>query len=516
MPAASIYPVILTFFALFFTGNQLIIAEKVRTEQVGADTSGRYLAEKYCQGCHLFPEPELLDKTTWVKGVLPQMGLRMGIRTQADPYAGLFAEEKQRLQAAGIYPTKPLLTKAEWRALVKYYVTAAPERSPRPLQMPEAQPALPLFQAREISWQTERLPQTTLVHFDTLTSRLYVGDRQKQLTVLTTDFKVEQVLSLDSPASAMRVSPEEGLQVLTTGTLNPTDLSLGNLLKIKDRTIEVQLHSLPRPVDFVVCDLNQDGKKDVVICGFGHNLGKLVWVESYQEKDSKEHILRALPGARTVVVKDFNQDGRPDLMVLMEQAQEGVFLYENQGNGAFLEREKIRFPPVYGTSSMQVVDYNQDGYDDLVLTSGDNWDYTPILKAYHGIRIYLNDGQNNFREALFYPFYGATQAIAADFDGDGDLDMAAISFFPDLMNNPEKGFIYLENKGNMQVKAFTTPEAAQGKWLTMEVADYDHDGDLDIILGSHVFNVMDLATFTLQGKQTFPASLVLTNQSVSL
>lgn len=500
-------------FAFIFTSNHLVLTTEDSPERAVTDTSGRYLAKKYCQSCHLFPEPELLDKQTWAKGVLPYMGLRLGIKSHINPYHGLFAEEKQRLQEAGIYPEKALLTKAEWRAIVNYYVNAAPERTLQPLKVPTAQKNLPLFEVKEISWQNEHLPQTTLLRYDTLSSRFYVADRQKQVTILKSNFEVERVISLDSPASAMRVSKEEDVQVLTTGTLNPSDLSIGNLLKINaDDKIEVQLHSLPRPVDFVECDLNQDGKKDVVVCGFGHNLGKLLWIESYRESHSQEHVLRALPGARTAVVKDFNEDGRPDIMVLMEQAQEGIFLYENQGNGHFLEREKLRFPPVYGTSSMQVVDYNQDGFDDLLITNGDNWDYTNILKAYHGVRVYLNDGKNNFKEALFYPLYGANQAIAADFDGDGDLDIAAISFFPDLLNSPEKGFIYLENEGNMQVKAYTTPEAASGKWLVMEVADYDQDGDLDIMLGSHVSNMLDFTTLTLQGKQTFPQILLLTNQ----
>src|SRR5687767_321266 len=42
---------------------------------LGADAStpanGRELARKYCASCHLFPEPNHLDKTTWKNGALP-------------------------------------------------------------------------------------------------------------------------------------------------------------------------------------------------------------------------------------------------------------------------------------------------------------------------------------------------------------------------------------------------------------------------------------------------------------
>src|ERR1051325_5103873 len=30
-----------------------------------ADSPGRVLAKQYCSACHVFPEPDLLDKKTW-------------------------------------------------------------------------------------------------------------------------------------------------------------------------------------------------------------------------------------------------------------------------------------------------------------------------------------------------------------------------------------------------------------------------------------------------------------------
>src|SRR4029077_17021836 len=40
---------------------------------------GKELAGKYCQSCHLLPEPFLADKKTWLNGILPNMGPRLGI-----------------------------------------------------------------------------------------------------------------------------------------------------------------------------------------------------------------------------------------------------------------------------------------------------------------------------------------------------------------------------------------------------------------------------------------------------
>jgi hypothetical protein len=133
-----------------------------------------------------------------------------------------------------------------------------------------------------------------------------------------------------------------------------------------------------------------------------------------------------------------------------------------------------------------VADFNRDGFPDLVYANGDNADFSNSLKAYHGIRIYLNDGQNNFRRAFFYPLHGATQVIPLDYDQDGDLDLAAIAFFPDYERKPQESFVYLENKGNLHFEASTFANSGKGHWLTMDAGDLDQDGDADLVLGASI------------------------------
>jgi hypothetical protein len=82
---------------------------------------------------------------------------------------------------------------------------------------------------------------------------------------------------------------------------------------------------------------------------------------------------------------------------------------------------------------------------------------------------------------------GASKAVAIDFDLDGDLDIAAFSFFPDFVKDPNQGFIFFEN---IEGKFYphTIPEGSAGRWIVMDVADIEGDGDQDILLGALDFN----------------------------
>ena len=135
---------------------------------------------------------------------------------------------------------------------------------------------------------------------------------------------------------------------------------------------------------------------------------------------------------------------------------------------------------------MELADFNKDGFDDIVYVCGDNADKTPILKSYHGIYIFLNDGKSNFKQSYFYQLNGAYKAMVRDYDLDGDPDIAAISFFSDYARYPEESFIYLKNKGNLKFEDYSFPEAPKGRWMVMDAGDMDADGDIDLVLGSFV------------------------------
>ncbi len=179
-----------------------------------------------------------------------------------------------------------------------------------------------------------------------------------------------------------------------------------------------------------------------------------------------------------------NADGWPDILALLTQGDEQIAAYYNQHDGTFRKTVLLRFPPVYGSSFIELADIDQDGAPDLIYTNGDNADYSIIAKPYHGVRIFRNDGHFHFKQHWFYPLYGATQTLVRDFDNDGDLDMATIAQFPDYDRYPNASFAYFENKGNGQFLPQTFTNNSRGRWLTLEAGDIDRDGDLDLLLGS--------------------------------
>lgn len=66
----------------------------------------------------------------------------------------------------------------------------------------------------------------------------------------------------------------------------------------------------------------------------------------------------------------------------------------------------------------------------------------PFSKTITAFYIFLNDGKLNFKQSYFYQMNRAHKATMRDYDLDGDLDIAAISFFPDYVRYPAKAYLF--------------------------------------------------------------------------
>lgn len=466
----------------------------VSREASVALSEGRQLARTICASCHLFPEPELLDRVTWAMEVLPDMAHWIGMRLHdEDPYLALGLDE--RVREARVIPEQPPITLKQWRAICFYYLHEAPDSAiPQPERSPIAT-GLNRFKL-ELPEQRGR-PRTTMVHIDPAQQRIYLGSIGDQYSGMLSVFSGQGIHERSMPTASPPVSLTiQSTQLLTTliGPYGPSDELLGQVVSIPRPDTPATaggdlLTRLPRATQAFPADLNGDGRMDIVLCGYGHILGRLSWFENKGEGNYEEQILLDQGGVLQARALDWNQDNRLDLLVMTAQQREGVYLMTNLGDGDFEPRAIIEKHPAWGFASFDLADMNGDGLPDLITANGDNGDFTahlPPLKNYHGYRIHLNDGNYNFTESWFHPVNGAFKILARDFDGDGDPDLAATSFYADYENSPEEGFILFENTApaSLSFQPRTFPEVSLGRWITLDANDLDADGDIDIVLGS--------------------------------
>jgi hypothetical protein len=458
------------------------------------ESDGEKLARTYCTACHSFPEPQLLDKKTWQEGVLPQMAPRVGVsakslyeETSRNPYMAVLAKG---------------VSDDQWEKIVGYYREHAPDSLPY-----QALPASPqidpgFFKTGPLVTGMQGSGIITLLKTDTINDRIFVGEAgSNRLRIYDWNRHLISSLTLGSPATDLVVEGDSVL-IMESGILDPNDQPRGSLVKYEFahhdslRSPRIVIDSLFRPVFFQQFDFDKDGRSELVVCEFGNNRGRLA-LYKYDGSRYVRHVLDPSPGAIRFEIRDMTGDGAPDLVVLFAQADERIVLFENDGKGNFSGRQRIlaRFPPMYGSMYFSMHDFNGDGSPDILYVNGDNFDYSRVLKPYHGIRILENDGKNNFNERYFFPVYGAARTAVADFDKDGDLDILITSNFADFQRHPERGIMYLENVGRYQFRPYAFSLAAANQWNLIATADLNKDGWLDVIVAA-----MDLGNVAkLQG-----------------
>lgn len=479
--------------------------------------AGKALAATYCGSCHALPDPALLDAKTWEKGVLPVMGPRLGI---FEHNFQVYPSYKYDMSLdRNYYPSQPVIKPEEWQNIMAYYIATSPDTLlVEKDNKKSVNSNLSRFEINAPAFYPN-LPATAMVKFDTRAtgSEIWISDAVKS-TLYRYNNMLGLVDSIKSGSTVVDMEMNNNAWLLCNiGILNPNNGKYGSVSNvIVNASGQMRIDSLPlfrglqRPVQATSADMNNDGKLDMVVCEFGFLTGALSWLENKGNGQYDRHVISTLPGAIKAYVEDYNKDGLQDLWVLFAQGEEGVFLYTNKGNGRFDEKKVLRFPAVQGSSYFEMKDMNGDGHADIVYTSGDNADYSLILKPYHGIYVFLNDGKMNFKQSYFYPMNGCFKATAHDFDKDGDMDIAAISFFADYKNNPDEGFVYLQNEGGLNYTPFTSPQLRQGRWLTMDAGDLDGDGYMDLVLGN--FSLKPALSKAQQDWKKGPPFIILQNR----
>jgi hypothetical protein len=205
----------------------------------------------------------------------------------------------------------------------------------------------------------------------------------------------------------------------------------------------------------VAGDLNGDGIPDLLVQTAGS-------VVAYLGNGAGSFTLASTTATATngfLTVADFNHDGKLDF------ASSGNLLALGNGDGTFKTPTAIMAsPPSSGFSSIASGDINNDGWPDLALTN--------YGIPYNNAFVLLNNHTGGFTQVP--TDFGAltTQAILADMNGDGNLD---------LIIGAPSARIYLGNgKGEFTFKVtLDGPSGAEVGYNC--VADINGDGIPDVI-----------------------------------
>ena len=233
--------------------------------------------------------------------------------------------------------------------------------------------------------------------------------------------------------------------------------------------------------DLHIEDLDQDGDQDILVGTIVPN--QIRWYRNDGNKKFRIQKIRVKSeeGIISHATPDINGDGLPDIVCAYRQRNASVssnkaqsntrsVIYTiNRGNGKFatprLITDQLEHP-----ESVAAADLDGDGAPDILAASTDD----SRVSWYKNIAKENKDTAFGKINIISDKLEGVKDAIAADIDGDGDLDVVAGSFRGEALivwyeNDGKGNFV---NQGNLIDKAFS-------RW--MNAADMDNDGDIDLL-----------------------------------
>tara|TARA_B100001971_G_scaffold75045_1_gene69229 strand:- start:4518 stop:6080 length:1563 start_codon:yes stop_codon:yes gene_type:complete len=434
------------------------------------------ISREVCSSCHVWPKPGVLNRKAWVE-VLDKMKPWLGL----EPIPDDMPEELH-----GLFPSEKVIDAVQWTELKEYYLVNAPRDFP--VVHAKFDGEAKLFEAVDAKAPSGAFYMTLRVEPKTgvIWAGWEGGGGDHGVFHGDANGKWSEVLDWGGAPAQFRFTGK-GVLAVMIGDLIPSNEAAGGLVRVEENKPVELMKFLRRPVDVLVEDFDGKEPEDFVLCEFGHLMGGITWF-GHEGDHSERRSLLDQPGILNAASADLNRDGHLDFAVLVGQAREGVFLFFGDGKGSFEPRAILPRHPSWGHSHLELVDINGDRHPDLLITNGDNGDLLEVpVKPYHGIRIHLNDGKGNFLEEKFFAQPGAYRALAQDFDGDGDMDIASIAYFADFKNSSEMALIYLRQEGPMEFKRLKMPGAQSGRWITMDAGDVDGDNDVDLVLGAMNF-----------------------------
>ncbi len=170
-------------------------------------------------------------------------------------------------------------------------------------------------------------------------------------------------------------------------------------------------------------------------------------------------------------VADFNRDGYADAVQLTAV---GTYFYAGDGKGGLAKSRRVSIDTKAPPLNLVAADFNGDGFLDLAFGNFGG-----------GLKVFLGSGTGDFQELAGaftekLPDPSSPRIYVTDLNGDGALDVMMIDLLPRtlaiLMND---GTGHFHASQVVQRGRFSRPES-------IAVGDYDHDGKLDLAISYFV------------------------------
>jgi hypothetical protein len=262
----------------------------------------------------------------------------------------------------------------------------------------------------------------------------------------------------------------------------------------------------PEAIGLATADFNQDGKPDLAITAnvrlyvmLGNGDGTFAPASgSPNPIPSPSYDDLASPYVGPLAVGDFSHTGHPGLAVA-ETNNEAAVILNGNGDGTFAPSSAV-FANSEGTptSALEAADFNGDGNLDLALINQ--------LNGQSVVALGYGKGAFNSEGTLSVEGFPAGAAVG-DFNGDGKLDVAIAG--GGTAKYPDSGVaVSLGNGGGVFTQANGSPIPLGQSLSSMVAADFNGDGKLDLAVAdggaSSVFILLGNGDGTFQAPITVP------------